>query len=273
MEVKVSILNDNLAGPPTFMAEHGLSLLVEIDGRSFLWDCGSTDITIKNARRMGIDLRSIEGIGLSHGHYDHCGGLLSVLEVAGPKPVYVHPGAFVPRYAVTGGSRRFIGIPFCREQVESSCSSLELSSGPIEVMPGVVMSGEIPRVTEFEGCETNLFSVQDGVMANDTFPDDQSLLVKTPDGVIVVTGCAHAGLVNILKHVVERYGDIRAVIGGTHLGLGDGKRLQPTIDYLDEVLPEKMIFNHCTGIPSAMAMKQHFGDRFIMGETGMTVRF
>ncbi|MBU4179666.1 MAG: MBL fold metallo-hydrolase, partial [Actinobacteria bacterium] len=108
MEVKVAILDDNIAGPPIFKAEHGLSVLVEVDGRSFLWDCGQTSITIENARAMGIDLRAIEGIGISHGHYDHVGALLAVLMAAGPKRVFMHPEALAPKYFKAGPIKRFI---------------------------------------------------------------------------------------------------------------------------------------------------------------------
>ncbi len=271
MEVKVAILNDNMAGPPAFKAEHGLSVLVEVDGRSFLWDCGATEITVRNARAMGINLGAIEGIGLSHGHYDHCGGLMAVLEASGPKRVFMHPEALLPKYAIFGQIQRFIGIPFSRPAIEGASLGLELSKEAIEVMPGVKLTGEVPRVTEFEGLEPNLYCLMDGDMVPDPFLDDQALVVDTPEGAVVLTGCAHSGVVNILKHVLESHERIRAVVGGTHLGLGDAKRLQPTIEFLDEVAPAKMIFSHCTGARAASTMLEHFNDRFIPSQTGLFI--
>lgn len=271
MEVKVAILNDNMAGPPAFKAEHGLSVLVEVEGRSFLWDCGATDITVRNARAMGIDLGAIEGIGLSHGHLDHCGGLMAVLEASGPKKIFVHPDAFTPRYAIFGQLKRFIGIPFSRPAIEGASLGLELSKEAVEVMPGVKLTGEIPRVTDFEGLEPNLYCLMDGDMVPDPFLDDQALVVDTPEGAVVLTGCAHSGVINILKHVLESHEKIRAVVGGTHLGLGDQKRLQPTIEFLDEVAPGKMIFSHCTGPKAASTMMERFKDRFIPSQTGLII--
>ena len=271
MEVKVAILNDNMAGPPAFKAEHGLSVLVEVEGRSFLWDCGATDITVRNARAMGINLGAIEGIGLSHGHYDHCGGLMTVLEASGPKRVFMHPEALTPKYAIFGQIQRFIGIPFSRPAIEGVSLGLELSKEPVEVMPGVKLTGEVPRLTEFEGLEPNLYCLMDGDMVPDPFLDDQALVVDTPDGAVVLTGCAHSGIVNILKHVLESHEKIRAVVGGTHLGLGDQKRLRPTIDFLDELAPDKMIFTHCTGPKAAATMMERFKDRFVPSQTGLVL--
>jgi len=271
MEVKVAILNDNMAGPPAFKAEHGLSVLVEVEGRTFLWDCGATDITVRNALAMGVNLATIEGIGLSHGHYDHCGGLMAVLEASGPKKVLVHPDAFTPRYAVFGKVKRFIGIPFSKDAIEGASLGLELSRLPVEAMPGVSLTGEVPRVTDFEGLEPNLYRLEGGEMVPDPFTDDQALVVDTPEGSIVLTGCAHSGVVNILKHVLETRKSIRAVVGGTHLGLGDAKRLQPTIDFLEEVAPDRMIFTHCTGAKAAAAMMERFKDRFVPSQTGLVL--
>lgn len=271
MEVKVAILNDNMAGPPAFKAEHGLSVMVEVEGRSFLWDCGATDITVRNARAMWVNLTTIEGIGLSHGHHDHCGGLMNVLEASGPKKVFVHPEALAPKYAIFGQVKRFIGIPFSKDAIEGASLGLELSRLPVEVMPGVSLTGEVPRVTDFEGIEPNLFCRMDGEMVPDPFMDDQALVVDTPEGAIVLTGCAHSGIVNILKRVLESHKRIRAVVGGTHLGLSDAKRLQPTVDFLEEVAPDKMIFTHCTGAKATATMMECFKDRFVPSQTGLVI--
>lgn len=269
MEVKVTILDDNIASPRVFKAEHGLSVLLEVEGRSFLWDCGQTDIAVGNARLLGIDLKSIEGIGLSHGHYDHSGGLLHVLGASGPKRVYMHPDALEPKFFKAGEIKVFIGLPFARTAIEGISGGLELSTGQVEVLPGVHMTGEVPRVTDFEGLEPNLYCEKDGELVPDPFTDDQALVVRTPEGAVVLTGCAHSGVVNILKHVQEEYGRIRAVVGGTHLGLGNEARVDPTIDFLDGLDVDKMIFCHCTGVAVISRLMAHFKDRFVAGHTGM----
>lgn len=270
MQVNITILSDNLAAPISFKAEHGLSVLLEVDGKSFLWDCGQSGIAVENALIKGIDLRKIEGIGISHGHYDHAGGLPAVLTASGPKRIYMHPKALEPKLFIDGNTERSIGIPIRRETLEYACGELILSDEPVEVMPGVRLTGEVPRVSEFEGTEANLYSIVEEEIRPDTFPDDQSLVIDTPEGAVVLTGCAHSGLVNILKHVMETHGKIRAVVGGTHLGLGaTPERIEASIDFLEEVLPEKIVPCHCTGQNAAMLMMQRLKERVIPGQVGL----
>ena len=270
MEIKVTILDDNITGMPFLRAEHGLSVLLEVDGRRFLWDCGLTDVAVHNAGLLGIDLRTIEGIGISHGHLDHAGGLQHVLLASGPKKVYMHPAAYEARYMVAGGVKVFVGIPLRREALEAMSAGLEFSAGPVEVLPGVTLTGEVPRVTEFEGPEPSLVLLKDGELVADPFTDDQALVVDTPDGAVVLTGCAHSGLVNIMKHVAQGHGRVRAVVGGTHLGMGAPlSKIEATIEFLEEVLPDKIIVNHCTGSAVMSRMMDRFKERFIPGCTGL----
>ena len=272
MEVKVTILCDNLAGPISFKGEHGLSALLEVEGKSFLWDCGQSDVAVHNAMLCGADLRRVEGIGISHGHFDHAGGLPAVLAASGPKRLYMHPDALQPKYMVAGEFKRFIGIPFARELLETGFAGLELSREPVEVLPGVRLTGEVPRVTDFEGFEAGLHCLKDGELVPDPFADDQSLVVDTPGGAVVLTGCAHSGLVNVLKHVLETSGRIKAVIGGTHLGLGATKeRVDASLDFLEEVLPDKIVPCHCTGLGVIAAITDRFKDRAVPGQAGMSV--
>ncbi len=272
MDVKVTILCDNLAGPLSFKGEHGLAVLVEVEGKSFLWDCGQSDVAVHNAKLLGIDLRNLEGIGISHGHFDHAGGLMEILSASGPKKLFMHPKALEPKFFMAGNIKRFIGIPFQVDAIESACSGVELASEAQEVMPGVYLTGEVPRVTEFEGFEANLFCQTDGEVQPDPFIDDQSLVIDTPDGAVVLTGCAHSGLVNVLKHALESSGRIKAVVGGTHLGLGASpERISATLDFLEEVLPERIVPCHCTGLNATIQLLERFKDRVIPGQAGMAL--
>ncbi len=273
MEVKVAILTDNVTGPPHFRAEHGLCVHLEVEGRPFLWDCGLSDVALHNARILGIDLRDVEGIGISHGHLDHAGGLPFVLRATGRKKVYMHPLAYEPRYLVAGGAKVFAGIELRREALEAMSSGVELNSGPVEVMPGVRLTGEVPRVTDFEGPEPYLFVVKDGELVPDPFIDDQALVVDTPEGAVVLTGCAHSGLVNVLRSVLDTHDSIRAVVGGTHLGMGAPlDRVDKTMDFLEEVLPDRIVVNHCTGSVVMSRMQDRFKERFLPGATGMVLQ-
>lgn len=273
MQVKVIILCDNIAGPLFFKGEHGQSMLLDVDGRTFLWDCGLTDIALRNGRLLGVDFKALEGIGLSHGHSDHAGGLMDVLQASGPKRLHMHPGAMEPRYFAASGAKLFAGIPFRREAIEAACLELEFSKGPHEVLPGAYMTGEIPRVTSFEGNEPNLFVLRDGELVPDMFEDDQALIVDTPDGAIVLTGCAHSGIVNIMKFALMRHGKIKAVIGGTHIGMGGEAKLEPTIEFLEEADVEKMVFSHCTGTVAISKLMDRFPGRMVPGQSGLYLEF
>lgn len=272
MDVKIAILVDNTTGLPPFRAEHGLSVWLQVDGRSFLWDVGLSDLAVYNANVLGIDLRAVEGIGLSHGHLDHAGGLQPMLYAAGPKKIYTHPVAWASRYIVFGEKKMFAGIPLRKEACETICTSIEMSRGPVEVLPKAWLTGEIPRVTDFEGPEPALFIEKDGELVPDPFDDDQALVIKKPDGCIVLTGCAHSGMVNILKHAAETYGPVLAVVGGTHLGMGAPlSKIEATMDYLEEILPDRMVVNHCTGSVVISRMLDRFGARFIPGQSGLSL--
>jgi 7,8-dihydropterin-6-yl-methyl-4-(beta-D-ribofuranosyl)aminobenzene 5'-phosphate synthase len=260
MEIKIAVLADNVSGLPPFKAEHGLSVWLEVDGRSFLWDVGASDVAVHNANILGIDLRAVEGIGLSHGHLDHAGGLAPMLYAGGPKKIYTHPVAWAPRYMVFGDKKIFAGIPLRRDACETICSGIEMSRGPVEVLPNVWLTGEVPRLTDFEGPEPMLFIDKDGELVPDPFDDDQALVVKRPEGCVVLTGCAHSGLV-------------KAVCGGTHLGMGaPASKVEATMDFLEEILPDKIIVNHCTGSIVMSRMLDRFQERFTPGMTGLMMQ-
>ncbi len=273
MGIRVIILSDNVAAAPEFLGEHGLSIIVQTPGGSVLFDCGQSDIAVRNARLLGVDLRQLECIALSHGHYDHTAGLLPVLSVAGGKKVYGHPDIFLPRFFMAGGVKRYIGIPYSEKAVWSLSDGLVLGHEQREILGDIYLTGEIERIDEYTFIEPNLYVERDGELEPDDFRDDQALVVRTNEGVILVTGCAHAGIANTVKHVQKRFGKIKAVIGGTHLGLTDPAHIQSALHLLKEVDAEKLVLTHCTGIRLCGVLIQEFGERYIPGQSGMILDF
>ncbi|MBC7246668.1 MAG: MBL fold metallo-hydrolase [Actinobacteria bacterium] len=269
-EVKIWVLSDNTAAPPVFLAEHGLSLLLEVEGRRYLLDCGQGEVATINAARMGLDLRGVEAIVLSHGHYDHTAGLPRMLQATGPCRVICHPSAFHAKYYQLGDVRRYIGMPWRRDFLAASGASFEENEGVAELAEGVWVTGAIPRRTDFEPGDPNLKREVDGVLEVDPFLDDQAMVVDTGEGLVVVLGCAHAGAMNTCLYARELTGveRILAVVGGSHLAFLGREQLLRTIDELRKMDPARLAFSHCTGQTAARELAAAFGERFVFNQTG-----
>jgi len=271
--VKIAVLADNTAGPPTFEAEHGLSLLVEVEGRKYLLDAGQGETAVRNADRMGLDLRSVEAIVISHGHYDHTAGLAPVLARTGPKRVIIHPAAFNPKYYQFGEVRRYIGMPHRREFLETAGARFEESAGPTQLAEGLRVTGEVPRRTAYETGDPNLKQETARGLEADPFLDDQGMVVDTGVGLVVILGCAHAGAMNTTFYARELAGEERvlAIVGGSHLSFLSRDQLERTVEELKGMDPLRLAFSHCTGQVAARELAAVFGDRFIFNQTGMII--
>ncbi len=269
-EVRIWVLSDNIAGAPAFEAEHGLSLLVEVDGKKLLLDTGQTGAAVRNADRLGLDWRQVEAVALSHGHYDHTAGLPFVLQRTGPRKVIHHPHVFRAKYYQLGEVKRYIGIPWRREFLESTGALLEENVGPVQFLDGVWMTGEVPRRTDYEPGDPNLKADLDGEVVADPLLDDQAMVVDTGKGLVVVLGCAHSGAVNTCLYAREITGveRILAVVGGSHLAFLRREQLERTIQALREMNPARLAFSHCTGQAAARELSAAFGDRFVYNQTG-----
>lgn len=275
MHGTITILVDNLVRKPGLKAEHGLSCLVQVDSYLFLWDTGQTDLLLHNAKALKINLSKIEAIVLSHGHYDHTGGLLPVLEMLDkPVPVYAHPDIFSGHYAVMYGKSRSIGPDFTEKQLKNMGVELILSRKPIEIFPGVKTTGEIPRLTDFEDVGGKWFK-DVGLTIPDQLKDDQSLVIETRKGLIVVLGCTHSGVINTLQHVRKLYPgkNIDAVIGGMHLAKASERRMSKTIEMMKEIGVRIAIPGHCTGIPQSIRLSSEFSGPIPILEVGFKYKF
>ncbi len=271
--MQVFVLSDNTAGAPSFLAEHGLSLLVRNDWGDLLMDVGQGMAMMHNAELLRINLDNLKGVVLSHGHYDHTAGLPQLLKRKSPLKVYAHPGIFEAKFFQVGEAKRFIGLPFRREFLESMGAEFDLGDSSREILPGAFLSGEIPRQTDFEPGDPNLKVMRGDELQVDPFHDDQALFLPHPEGTVVILGCAHAGTINTLLHAMKVMGDerIKAVIGGSHLLFLRPEQLERTIEELKAIKPGLMAFSHCTGQLAARRLSQEFGERFIFNQTGAVI--
>ena len=265
---------------PNLLAKHGLSLLVEVEMEdskqlTLMMDTGpSADITLSNMRSMTINPREIDLIILSHGHYDHTGGLLGVLrEVGRQTPVIVHPRAFNPKLKLKP-SIKFIGSPYRLSGVERAGGVVLCARNSVALAEGISTSGEIERGTTFEGVK-GFWTVDNGLFMKDDMVDDQALLIRIQDkGLGVITGCAHAGIINTIRHAqkVMDIDKVYAVVGGLHLAQANSERVETTIRELTSLNPTMICPCHCTGFKATKQLAEAFGDRCIPLRTGDILR-
>ena len=275
--MKVTILCENTVGRRVGLGEHGFSALIETDHGNHLFDTGRGESVVRNSLGLNKDLRTVKKIFLSHGHYDHTGGLPEVLSLRGRVDVHAHPHVFLDRVHVVEENgketKRFVGIPFKRSYLESLGANFILNKDFFEVEEGIFLTGEVPRKTSFEKLDPKLFTEADGKTNPDVFLDDQSLVLNTERGLLVILGCAHSGVINILNHVINKTGKDKfyAIVGGTHLDFLAPEQLEESIKALRKIQIERIGASHCTGMRGAFRLQQEFGDRFFYGHVGSTL--
>jgi 7,8-dihydropterin-6-yl-methyl-4-(beta-D-ribofuranosyl)aminobenzene 5'-phosphate synthase len=266
--VRLTVLCDNVVGIIGGIGEHGYSIFIETSGGPYLFDTGSGVGIISNAKLLEKDLSSLQKIFLSHGHYDHTGGLSDVLDAVQSVPVYAHPAIFGDKYSLSKKDdrteSRFIGIPQRRALLEAKGAYFQLDTDFREIGEGLFLTGEIPRTMEFEAGEDRLKVKLNDTFAVDSFPDDEALVLSTKKGLVVLLGCSHAGTINTLRYVQSKLKDepIYAVIGGTHWGFMDERDFASSIEILKKMDINMIGVSHCTGIPVAHRLMNEFSGAF-----------
>ncbi len=260
--MKLRVLTENNASGH-FLAEHGLSYLIEHDGKTILFDTGHTDIFYRNAVQFGINLNNqVDVIVLSHGHWDHGGGLQYIQN----KPLLTHPASFMKRYNKYSSS--FSGLQLTQKEIEQQFQ-LITSEKPYYITDQIIFLGEIPRVNIFES-QTTTFVDKNG--SEDYIPDDTALAIINNNQLVIVSGCAHSGICNICDYAIKLTGiqTIQAVIGGFHLKKNDNQTKE-TIQYFKDAGVDRLYPSHCTELPALSAFHSHFKTTQV--KTGFTFTF
>jgi len=263
-KTRITVLVENTANGPGLLAEHGLSYWIETNGRHILLDTGQGGVLAGNAYRLGIVLREIDALILSHGHYDHTGGVAEALKTDRPVTVYAHPAAFSQKFIRNSdGTAREIAMLYLSDKaIRDSRNRLIATTQPTTVLDGLTATGPVPRLTDFEDTG-GAFFLDKACTQPDPLEDDQSVFFDTNEGTVVLLGCAHSGVINTLRYIRQLTDNrpIRAVIGGMHLIGASPHRIERTIEELQRIGVERLAPAHCTGMPATVALWNAFPGR------------
>ncbi|WP_411675978.1 MBL fold metallo-hydrolase [Caproicibacter sp.] len=265
------ILCNNYVARGRLLAEHGLSLWIERNGTSILFDAGQTDVWLRNAHTLGLKPESANAVVLSHGHYDHCGGLEHFPFQESSAMVYVTPQAFQKKLTLdANGAYRDIGMPWRLGDSPESEGRVASTEGKTEILPGVWTLGNIGSYNSFESVQDCFFTEEGAERVPDHMEDEQILVVKDGDGLAIFSGCSHRGVVNCVEHVRACFPGkkILSLVAGMHLNGEGPERIQKTLEYFSQSDLQKVIPLHCTGITAAAQLKQALGSRCALGAVG-----
>jgi 7,8-dihydropterin-6-yl-methyl-4-(beta-D-ribofuranosyl)aminobenzene 5'-phosphate synthase len=257
--IKITVLVENTAGKLGVLAEHGLSYLIETGGEKILLDAGQGFVLKHNLERLNLDLSEVKTVALSHGHYDHSGGLAAALAMMDNPTVYAHPAAIDPKFARNAdGSSRFIGISDTNKDALLRAEWIHTAE-PTDLPGGLRLTGSVPRITDFEDVGGPFFR-DPACTVPDPIEDDQSAFLETKNGTVVILGCAHAGIINTLKQIRSLTGNrpIHTVIGGMHLHSASAVRMDQTVNGLRRLDIQSLFPCHCTGFDAAARLWNEF---------------
>ncbi len=255
--MKVTIVVENHSGfRKGFYGAHGFSALLEHKARVLIDTGVDGDVLLKNMKELGINPEDIDYLFLTHGHYDHTGGLKALLEARSQRlNVIAHPNIFSRRVALKPYLRD-ISLPFSRGELEEAGAEFILSKDPFQFAERIWSSGEIERITWDRAVG---YLVENGRLLRDPVKDDMALIVDAGDGIIVITGCGHSGILNIARYAGKLFNKpIKALIGGFHLANAKENILGEVVRNLKA---EKLYAGHCTGIESFSYLRCRLGER------------
>ncbi len=261
--IKITAIVEDQSKHGNLLAEHGLSFLIECDDKRILFDSGASDLVVKNAMSLGIDLDNIDYVMLSHGHYDHTGGL----EYIKSKPVYVHPDIFIPKYKKINNQYEYIGISHRKEHYEKE-NKIEFT----EVRRSVYLTSNMMIHVNFKKRDlTNFYLKTNHSYVHDVFTDELALSINTNNGLVIISGCSHSGIVNIIEKVIEdrKTNNIYALLGGFHLANQTEEEVKRIAEKINHYHISMIGISHCTGDKLANYLNEsrvfnfNAGDSFI----------
>jgi 7,8-dihydropterin-6-yl-methyl-4-(beta-D-ribofuranosyl)aminobenzene 5'-phosphate synthase len=275
MQVEIVTLIENSLGEHLDLQnEHGLSFLIRIDREQIIFDTGQSAKFIRNAAVLNFDLHRTNQVVLSHGHYDHSGGFRDLVNTIGNSfQLHIGPDFLKPKYAQNNGALKFLGNNFDDEYLRSKrIETCYVEQDVVEIVPGVYGVANFEKMTDFEPINPRFCFCSGTQRTIDRFEDEVVVVVDHPRGLIVLLGCSHPGVVNILKTIVKRFNKpVFAILGGTHLVEADEERLRQTFAFFRQLNPSMLGISHCSG-EKAVRFLKNSESSFFINSTGTSIR-
>lgn len=272
MSVKITTLIENNQDDNCLLYnEHGLSLYIEADGKKIIFDTGQTGIFIENAKKLNIDLKGLDYVIISHGHYDHSGGFTSLVkEIDNPYKLVISEKFFDNKFSHKEKEYKYTGNSFDNNYLQDNNIQVDYVNEDMHnISENIVVVSNFERKTSFENLNDRFFVKINNNLEKDSFLDEISLAIKLKEGLLVILGCSHVGVVNILETLSKRTNmPIYGIVGGTHLVEADEFRLNKTIKYFKEKDIKIIAVSHCTGEKAIERLKNESKDRFLYNNTG-----
>lgn len=275
MNCRLTVVVDNTA-PGHLVAEHGFALHLATPEGNILFDTGQQAALLTNMARLGLDPQNLAALVLSHGHYDHTGGVAEILKMNPAVRLYLHSAAFQPRYCRDGDLPTVVRMPLAAMEAISRHPDdlVHWLTRPTPFSSFIGITGPISRITDFEDVGGSFSLDPDGRTA-DTIRDDVAMWLHTPQGLVVCVGCCHSGLVNTLDYIAARTGETRIalIIGGLHLLNSSSQRLERTVAELGRFSILKVVACHCSGEEATAFLRENLEAEVSRGQAGLVVEF
>jgi len=279
METTITVLSENMISKSGFIGEHGFSLLIERRDERYLFDTGPGMSLSHNLKELGKSLDGLNRIIISHGHYDHTGGLEWAVKHTGQIEIVAHPAIFSKHMTYDpknpNEAPRYRGCPYGQQHLEGLGASFHFIDHTKEIAPGLWFITGVERNPDQVPNDFRLVIADGNQLRPDPISDDASLLLEVKGSPVLILGCAHSGVLNILDYVRDQMGihRLRAILGGTHLMFTDSKLMPRVIQKFEEVSIDLIAVSHCTGFEAMIELANHFGNRFRLASAGSTFMF
>lgn len=276
MNIRITTLIENSpSNKEALYYEHGLSFLIEADDKTILFDTGQSGDFYKNARVLHKDLNKIDYVFLSHGHYDHTGGVKTLLKEIKKRPQFiVGEEFFLLKYKrLIDNKYKFNGNSFDEEYLkDNDVPMIKIENGLHYLTKNIIVFHGFQRKTEFETLNNHFYIKEGSKYIQDDFNDEIALGIRTEKGLVVIVGCSHVGIINILTSITDKINiPIYAVIGGTHLVEADEMRMEQTLKAFMKLNIQMIAVSHCTGQEAIKYLQMNLENTFILNDTGHVI--